>query len=456
MTLPADEFSLRITGPRHLVSAQWRRQGSSEREADPVNIDPLRERTVEVLVGLLRRNRLQEDHELKLLGEHLYVTLFKTPDGEDNGPGALLRQAMQGKGSPDESSEPMLRVSLEFDADNGKYASWPWEYLFVPPRHNDPESNLFLSRSTKMVLTRRMTVDTPAGEIHVQPPLKVLFAALSPEGLAEVDYESVMRMFLRFRDSKPSQAHLRIFSPRHAQDGTPYQDPVDPDELTYPSFADAVSEFNPHVIHIIGHGRYVHGDNHEARGQLAFPLDAKPQWVDDSQLAEELRGTPDLRLVFFQACETATTSSHPHQAISGMAQSLAQRGIPAVIGMHFEVKSVVANKFARAFYDPLVQHKSIEVALHAGRRTLRLAASSTAEGRNFGMPVLYLREYSPLLTARPGAPSSKSGGVTLRGGEPATAPPDPRLRTGESLLRGDELLEPQRSTRTVSGARNHG
>jgi hypothetical protein len=304
-----------------------------------------------------------------------------------------------------------------------------------------------------------MTLNTADREIHVQPPLKVLFAALSPGGLVPVEYESVMQMFIDLRNSEPSpRIQLWVFSQDHAQDGTPYQDSGDLYRTTYPSFIDAVSRFNPHVIHIIGHGRYVHGGDRGSHGQLAFPLSSEPQWVNDWELAAELMESPDLRLVFFQACETATMSSHPYQAISGMAHSLARRNIPAVIGMHFEVKSVMANKFARAFYEPLMQHKSIEVALHAGRRALRLASNGAAEGRNFGMPVLYLREYSPLLVARPAPPSSKGGGFTLRGSDSASAYLDSRfdpLRTGEPGPHSDERLEYYRNAGRVSGERNY-
>lgn len=460
MSNPLEEFRLKITGPNHEVTAQWRRAGSTNEASSLIEVDPLRLRTIDVLVGLLRRNRLQEDHELKLLGEYLFRTLFEAANGGDNRPGSLLREAMQGKRDPDDIGGGMLRVSLEIDGDNERFASWPWEYVFVPSRANDPDSDFFLSRSTKMVLTRRMTLKTPEREIHVYPPLKVLFAALSPEGLAQVDYESVMRMFVDLRDSERSPGiQLWVFSQGHGQDGTAYQDAGDLDQTTYPSFIDAVSRFNPHVIHIIGHGRYIQKGDQGSYGQLAFPQDSGPRWVNDWELADELKESPDLRLVFFQACESAATaSSHPYQAISGMAHSLARRNIPAVIGMHFDVKSVMANKFARAFYEPLMHDKSIEVALHAGRRQLRLGANSAGEGRNFGMPMLYLRDYSPLLVARPAQPSSKGGRFSMRsGGPPSASYPDLRFdpRSGEPAPHGDERHESFRGTGRVSGDRNY-
>ncbi|MFD1047533.1 CHAT domain-containing protein, partial [Kibdelosporangium lantanae] len=378
MSNPAEEFNLKMSGPDHELTAVWSRPfGGTNERSTTIEVDPLRLRTIDVLVGLLRRNRLLEDNELKLLGEHLFVTLFQTSKGTDNGPGALLRQAIKGKREPDESGERMLRVSLEFDSDNEKFASWPWEYLFVPPVPGDPDSNFFLSWSTKLVLTRRMSLNTTSRDMHYQPPLKVLLAVLSPHGhgLVPVVYEPVMKMFIDLRDSEPTpRFRLWVFSPGHAQDGTPYPpDTDDPERTSYPAFADVVSRFNPHLIHIIGHGRYIQRGDQGAYGQLAFPKDhTEPQWVNDWEIATELMENDDLRLVFFQACETAATSSHPYQAISGMAHSLAQKNIPAVIGMHFQVKSAMANKFARDFYQPLMQQKPIEVAMHAGRRALRL------------------------------------------------------------------------------------
>jgi hypothetical protein len=88
-----EEFRIRI-GADHKARVEWRGQ----KDHGDLELDDLRLRTVDLLIGLLRSNRLLQVDELKILGEHLFVTLFGHPPApgtelnDGDGPAALLRR----------------------------------------------------------------------------------------------------------------------------------------------------------------------------------------------------------------------------------------------------------------------------------------------------------------------------------------------------------------------------
>jgi CHAT domain len=469
MTSSPEAFNLRIYGRDPQVSAEWiSPRGMRQLVSRPIEVDNLRLRTVDALVDLLRRNQLHRVDEMELLGEHMFVTLFGSSQ-EPQDPGGLLRMALRGEeAGEEEDSEAagrrMMRVSLEIDSWNERLAAWPWEYLFVPRERDNSESGIFLGESAKLVLTRRLRLSDVQRPIVVRPPLRVLFAVLSPNDLDPIEYTAVLETLVGLSTADRSERiALRVFSQHHAPDGTEHPDPEGDVRTTYERFVEALDEFNPHVIHVIGHGKYGMLDSEGPYGLLAFPkVDWRTRWISDRVIANELQDR-NLRLIFLQACETATTSSHPYHAISGLAQSLAQKNIPAVIAMHFQVNSRMASEFARAFYKPLMERKHIEVAMHAGRRKLHVGeVGDGVQRRGFGVPVLYLRESSPLLVAH-AAPSTSVGSVgsvaaapALRASEPSTGH-EPRFeppRVSEPTATGDERLEAHRGTERISGERN--
>jgi hypothetical protein len=78
--------------------------------------------------------------------------------------------------------------------------------------------------------------------------------------------------------------------------------------------------------------------------------------------------------------------------------------------MHFQVKSMLANEFARSFYQTMVNRSAIEVAMHAARRQLYTEGLvGDTEPSGFGLPVLYLRGSGALLAPLEAPPLSLEG-----------------------------------------------
>jgi CHAT domain-containing protein len=394
------------------VKATWR-----DRSTDmSIEVDSLRTRTLLVLVELLRTNRLTRDKELALLGEHLFVTLFGPAPDDEQGPRSLFMEAVRTVAAEGKTSRRLMRVSLEIDADAANLGSWPWEYLYIPEEPHDPDTGFFVGERTNFVLTRQLPLSVSEQLENIRPPLKILFVVLSPaseppatlsastsDRLQRIEYEAVLNTLLDLRkeEEAPSRIVLRVLTEEHRDNGErlPDEEIGSITRATYRRFQGAVEDFEPHVVHIIGHGRY-RNEGGTPSGQIAFlNPDSTFGWVSDKFLANGLQDSPSLRLVFLQACESAETQSSPYQVISGLAQRLAQRGVPAIIAMHFQVQNQVANEFAQSFYRKLAERTGIEVAMHAARRELRNAApSGEAELADFAVPVLYLRGSGALLT----------------------------------------------------------
>jgi hypothetical protein len=89
--------------------------------------------------------------------------------------------------------------------------------------------------------------------------------------------------------------------------------------------------------------------------------------------------------VVLNSCEGAR-ASHV-DPFSGAASSLVECGIPAVVGMQFEITDEAAITFAGRLYSALVQGFPIDAALAQSRKAIFAAGNDT----EFGTPVLFLR-----------------------------------------------------------------
>jgi len=231
------------------------------------------------------------------------------------------------------------------------------------------------------------------------PPVRVLFVVASPdsadegEPLAEVQYQRLLEELQDLKRTQDGRIEvMELISPhRKSKDYVANEAP----KATYQKFISAVEDFEPHVIHFVGHGRCT-ADG----GQIAFVgEDYSAAWVADTTLSQGLMDFPETRLVFLQACESALPD--PYQAISGVARQLAHRNVPAVVAMQYKVENAVAGLFARAFYGAVAKSHPVDVAVQQGRKEIAAHIGNWAQSRAFGLPVLYLRQSDALLPSEP-------------------------------------------------------
>jgi hypothetical protein len=138
-----------------------------------------------------------------------------------------------------------------------------------------------------------------------------------------------------------------------------------------------------HVFHFIGHGGYDTGDQ---RGILVLEGDrGEPQEVSGEELGLLFQDERGLKLAVLNSCEGARNSHI--DPFSGAAASLVNFGVPAVIGMQFEITDQAAIAFSASLYEALARNMPVDAALAQARRSI-FAAGNDIE---FGTPVLFLR-----------------------------------------------------------------
>jgi hypothetical protein len=93
-----------------------------------------------------------------------------------------------------------------------------------------------------------------------------------------------------------------------------------------------------------------------------------------------------LRLVLLNTCEGAKGGQH--DLFSVTAATLAQRGIPAVLAMQYEITDRAAIECTRAFYEALAAGLPVDAAVAEARTAISVGVTNSLE---WGIPVLYLR-----------------------------------------------------------------
>jgi tetratricopeptide (TPR) repeat protein len=139
------------------------------------------------------------------------------------------------------------------------------------------------------------------------------------------------------------------------------------------TLARALKEHSPHLLHFVGHGDalptgstlILQGEGERTESRLYA-----------SRLAEMLRETP-LRLAILSVCRSEASGE-------GMARTLSESGVPAVIGTQLSLRDSVMAPFIRSLYGALLQAVPVEEALRQAREAIREA------GPDWGAPLLYL------------------------------------------------------------------
>ena len=138
-----------------------------------------------------------------------------------------------------------------------------------------------------------------------------------------------------------------------------------------------------HIFHFIGHGGY---DKKAEDGVLVLEDETgRGREVSGRYLGTMLHDQKSLRLAVLNACEGAITSSN--DPFSGVAHSLVQKGIPAVIAMQNEITDEAAIVLAHEFYGAIADGYPVDASLAEARKAV-FAQNNDIE---WGTPVLYMR-----------------------------------------------------------------
>jgi len=138
-----------------------------------------------------------------------------------------------------------------------------------------------------------------------------------------------------------------------------------------------------HILHFIGHGDY---DEKQRTGGLLWEDAARySRFVSADILATLLYDHPSLRLAFLNACEGAR--SGPADLFAGVAQTLVQKRLPAVIAMQYSITDPAAIHVAHEFYQAIAASYPVDAALAEARKALYREGNQL----EWGTPVLFMR-----------------------------------------------------------------
>ncbi len=319
--------------------------------------------------------------------------------------GSLFRATFQGellgrlRASADRSraSGRGLRVRLRLKG-TPLLAEMPWEFLY------DSEQDHFLAMSSRTPVVRYLELAQNIAPLKVRLPLKILVVIAGPGNLPRLDAEGEWERLQTSLGALVGDGVVvlerlpvaTLDALRRRARGAPF-----------------------HVLHFIGHGSF---DSVLGDGALHFE-DAKGMSdpVSGHLLGSLLRDHDSLRLAVLNACEGARQSAE--DPFSGVAQSLCQQQMPAVIAMQFEISDDAAKRFSEEFYAAIADCSPVDAAVADSRKAL----FGGRFGQEWPTPVLYMRSPDGMLfdiQRKPKVP-----------GKPAEAKP---LRDAEEEQRGAE------------------
>ena len=143
-----------------------------------------------------------------------------------------------------------------------------------------------------------------------------------------------------------------------------------------------------HAIHYVGHSDFVAG--RRLRRRRAVPRGPRRRsaaTLDSTMLANLLGDQAQLQLVVLNSCEGArTTLTDP---FAGVATTLIQLGVPAVVAMQFEISDEAAIVFAEELYTNLIGRQDpIDAAVAEARKAIFVEVDEL----EWATPVLFLRD----------------------------------------------------------------
>jgi hypothetical protein len=259
-----------------------------------------------------------------------------------------------------------LRLKLRLQ-DTPDLANLPWEFLY------DTGLRRFLAQSKHTPVVRYVEMPESITPLKAALPLRILGLISSPSDYRPLDTQREKALL--------QKALAPLLQTRQVEvDWLP--------TATLNGLRVALRQEAYHIFHFIGHGGF---DNRTAQGMLALEnKNGRGKWVSGETLGVLLHDHRSMRLAVLNACEGARNTSQ--DPFAGVATTLVQQGLPAVVAMQFEISDTSAIAFAQEFYAVLAQGWPVDTAVAEARRAIYCLNAV-----EWGTPVLYLRAENGVL-----------------------------------------------------------
>ena len=240
--------------------------------------------------------------------------------------------------------------------------SVPWEFLYRRPR--------FLASQRRTPLVRLLDTGSLVPPPTIDAKVRMLAVVASPHDLPPLDVEAEHRRIEQVVSGMAAAERIEL----------DWLDPATPRALRH-----ALRDGNYHILHYVGHSAFTgHG---EGMLYLEKETDGNSVGVDSTLFANLLSDQDRLRLVVLNSCEGArTTLTDPY---AGVATTLIQLGVPAVVAMQFEISDDAALLFAEELYTNLIGRQDpIDAAVAEARK----AVYTEIDAIEWATPVLFVRD----------------------------------------------------------------
>ncbi len=309
-----------------------------------------------------------------------------------------------------------LRLTLSLAAAPA-LLSVPWELMYRRPR--------FLANQRRTPFVRHLDVPVGAEPPAIVGPVRVLGVIASPDDCTPLDVAAERH--------RVEQAVAPVVEAGRAV--LDWLDPATPRRLR-----EALRDGTYHVLHFVGHSDFTDA------GQGVLYLEdgsGGHALLDDTALANLLADQSTLRLVVLNSCEGArTTLTDP---FAGVATTLVQLGVPAVVAMQFEISDAAAILFAEELYTNLIGRQSpIDVAVAEARKAIFIEQGTI----EWATPVLFMADPDAELFrfAEPdAAPVSDTPAAAL-----APPPPPPVSAPPAAAMVDSTASRPRRNRRWLA------
>jgi DNA-directed RNA polymerase specialized sigma24 family protein len=296
-----------------------------------------------------RRIETAQTEHARAFGERLFGALFHD----------RIRDIYQGALADADRSGHGLRIMLSL-TNTPELMDLPWEFLYDEPN--------FLAISVMTPVVRYLDLPRPRRPLTIEPPLRILAMVSSPADAALLDTNRERANLERALAGLIDAGHVELRWTERATLNALLQ------ELRTETY---------HVFHYVGHGVYDH--DVEDGVLLLEDEDWRGRPVTGTELGTILHDCRSLRLAVLNACEGARTARD--DPFAGVAASLVQREIPAVIAMQFDITDAAAVVFAEGFYEAIAAGFPVDAALAEARKSI-FADHHDIE---WGTPVLFMR-----------------------------------------------------------------
>lgn len=212
-------------------------------------------------------------------------------------------------------------------------------------------------------------------------PLRILIVYAEPRLVQPID-PAVKELIFRLLESEQRNSVL-----------VDYLGFDNPSEATFSRLQEKLAIQDPpyDIVHFIGHGPLAPGE--EGLTALVQPVGGRQQTVTASQLGDLLKNS-QVMLVILQSCYSGASDSTTSM-LTGVAQVLFAKGIPAVLAMQDAIDQDVAASFIHDLYLYWIVHSTtFEQALTLARQKLNQYHANRVGC--WAIPVLYMVPYTDL------------------------------------------------------------